>query len=77
MENARVWQYLKDHGITQAEAAEATGYTPMHMNAILCGRAEFTDKARVRFVRAYPETAVFLLPEAVAKTTDSNGNGQG
>jgi plasmid maintenance system antidote protein VapI len=63
MQHTALWQWLKDNGITQAEAAEATGYARSHISAILNGHYHLTPAVKLAFAKAYPETAMFLLPE--------------
>lgn len=63
MDNAQLYQWLKDEGITLKEAAATTGYAYQYLVGLVNGSQPMTDAARLRFVRAYPETAVFLIPE--------------
>ena len=75
MENAQLWQWLKDQGITQEKAARETGYTVNYLNAVLLGRQPLTPAARFRFVETYPETAAFLLPSPVVSSLTANTPG--
>lgn len=69
MSRSQLWQYLKDNGITQEEAAERLGYNLNYLNGVLVGRRALTDGVRFRFVECYPETAVFLLPHLQDQTS--------
>lgn len=70
MSRAQLRQYFKDNGITLREIAETTGYAYSYTSDLLNGHTPLTDSARFRFVRLYPETAVFLLPELVPVNQD-------
>ena len=63
MSAAQLYQYFKDEGITPMEVAKKTGYQYNYIIAILNGRRELSDSARLRICRAYPNTAHFLVPE--------------
>ena len=68
MSAAQLFQYLKDNGIPIEEAAEKTNYAPLYVTYFVRGYIPLNDKIRFRFIRAYPETAAFLL-------STSPGNG--
>ena len=68
MANAQLFQWLKENGITQEEAARATGYTLNYLNAVLKGRYPLTPAVTLAFVQAYPATASFLLPASNEET---------
>lgn len=61
MENSQLRQYLKDSGYTLGQAAAKVGFTYVYMAEILNGTKPLTDSARFKIVRAFPDTAVFLL----------------
>lgn len=65
MANAQLYQYFKDGGHTLSEVAHKTRYEYTYIVALLNGTKPLTDAARLRFVEAFPETARFLLPQAV------------
>lgn len=67
-----LWQYLKDNGITQEEAARATGYTLNYINSVLNGRAPLNAAVREAFMLVYPDTAAFLLPRPIVESLTSN-----
>lgn len=73
MKNIQLRQWLKDNGVTQEEAARATGYTVNYVNAVVNGRYPLSGDAILKFVEVYPATAVFLLPQPVVKSLMSNG----
>ena len=62
MARSQLWQYLKDNGITQEQAARALGYTTNYTSGVLVGRHRLTRAVKMAFLEVYPETAVFLLP---------------
>ena len=62
MARAQLWQYLKDAGITQEQAARRLGYTLNYLNSVLTGRKPLTPAVKMRFIEEFPETAEFLLP---------------
>lgn len=68
---AQLWQYLKDNGITQAEAAHKMGYTVNYLNNILNGNMPLTRSAKMAFIQTYPKTAAFLLPQLTCPTQES------
>ena len=72
MENAQLWQYLKDNGISQEEAARKIGYTLNYLNSVLKGRAPLNASVKEAFMLAYPETAAFLLPATVVESLTAN-----
>ena len=61
MENAQLRQHLKDSGYTIGQAASKVGFTYTYMAELLNGTVPLTDSARFKIVRAFPETAIFLL----------------
>lgn len=62
MSRSQLWQYLKDNGVKQQEAACAVGYSLNYVNSILTGRLPLTPAVQFRFMAAYPDTATFLMP---------------
>ena len=72
-DRAALWQWLKDAGITQEEAARACGYTVNYVNAVLNGREELTPGFRLRVMAVFPATAQFLLPAEVVAELGSAG----
>jgi len=69
MSRSQLWQYLKDNGITQEQAARQLGYTLNYVSGVLTGRKPLTDAVKFRFVEVYPETAAFLLPHLVQEAS--------
>ena len=61
MYRIKLWNWLRDNGIAQEQAARATGLTHAYVNSILKGRMPFTDSVRLKFIETYPQTATFLL----------------
>ena len=61
-------------GLTVGEIAQRTGYHYPYACELLNGTQPFSDSARLRFARAFPETASILLPDLAQIT--SNGNGE-
>lgn len=61
MARSQLWQWLKDNGISQEQAARSVGFTVNYVNSMLRGHAPLSDSARLRFIEAYPETVAFLL----------------
>jgi plasmid maintenance system antidote protein VapI len=59
---SQLWQYLKDNGVKQQDAACAVGYSLNYVNSLLTGRLPLTPAVQFRFMAAYPETAAFLMP---------------
>lgn len=59
--NAQLWQFFKDGGITVEDIAEKTGYTLVYIVNLMQGRAPVGDRAKFRIVKAFPDTAAFLL----------------
>lgn len=72
MVRIQLWQWLKDKGITQEQAAHAMGYTLNYTNAVLTGREPLTRAIKMAFIETFPETANFLLPAPIAKTVASH-----
>ena len=70
--HAQLWQWLKDNGITQEEAARATGYTVNYLSSVLRGVVPLTGNVIIRIANVYPETALFLLPDRVVKSLMPN-----
>ena len=66
--HSQLWQWLKDQGISQEEAARATGYTVNYINAVLRGVHPLNGNVILKFAEKYPESAHFLLPDRVVKT---------
>jgi transcriptional regulator with XRE-family HTH domain len=66
--HAQLWQWLKDQGITQEEAARATGYTVNYLSSVLRGAVPLTGNVIIRIANVYPETSRFLLPDRVVKS---------
>lgn len=62
MINEQLYSYLKSQGYSLGDIAEKTGYNYSHVGEILNGTTPFTDAARFRFIKAYPETVAFLMP---------------
>ena len=62
MARSQLWQFLKDRGITQEQAAHALGYTTNYTSGVLTGRHRLTRAVKMAFLETYPETAAFLLP---------------
>ena len=50
-------------GLTVGEIAQRTGYHYPYACELLNGTQPFSDSARLRFARAFPETASILLPD--------------
>ena len=71
MANAQLYQFFKDNGITLKEVAERTEYHYTYVSELLNGLTPLTDSARFRFVTAFPETALFLLPDSVFSAQNS------
>ena len=71
MARAQLWQWLKDQGITQEEAARTLGYTLNYLNSVLTGRKPLSPAVKMRFIEEYPETAAFLLPALNGKKATS------
>ena len=65
--NAQLWQFLKDEGITLDEVSQKTGYSLMYLLNMLKGHEVLNDKAKFRFIQAFPETANFLLEQTAGK----------
>ena len=61
MENAQLWSYFKDHGVTLEDIAEATGYTVRYVLDLLEGRHPLNNRARFAIMEAFPGTAELLL----------------
>jgi hypothetical protein len=60
-QNAQLWQYFKDEGITPKDVAERTGYALAYVYHLIQGFAPLNDKARFRMIQAFPDTADLLL----------------
>lgn len=74
MTRAQLFQYFKDSGITMEEVAEKTGYSTLYLTNIFYGNDRLNDRMRFKILRAYPDTAAFLLP---AQPGDNGGNQEG
>jgi len=61
MANSQLFQFLKDNGYTRREAAAKIGFSYQYLVELLNGTTVMTDSARVKIVRAFPETAEWLL----------------
>ena len=61
MAGTQLYQYFKDRDVTPQEVADATGYTYTYVIELLRGTEPLSDSARFRFLKAYPETTLFLL----------------
>lgn len=61
MENAQLYQYFKDKGMRPAEVAHVLDMHPTYVSQLLHGSMPLTDSARFKIVKAFPETAAFLL----------------
>ena len=70
VENAQLYQFFKDRGVLVKEVAERTGYSYNYVVDLLNGLTPLTDSARFRFMRAFPETAMFLMSPALQKEGD-------
>ena len=67
VENAQLWQMLKDGGITLEDVAEKTGHSLGYLVNVVQGRTPLSDALKFKIARAFPETAAFLLePEVQA-----------
>lgn len=64
----RLWKWLKVRGISQEEAARATGYSLNYIGSVLRGTYPLTGAVTYKFIETYPETAPFLLPDHVVKS---------
>ena len=64
MARAQLYQYFKDKGLTLRDVSERTGYHYTYVSDLVNGSTPLTDSARFRFIKAYPETSLFLLPDA-------------
>ena len=62
-----LYQFFKERNIPTTQVAERTGYAYPYACELLNGTTPLTDSARLRFIRAYPETAPILVPELAAK----------
>ena len=61
VENAQLWSWFKDEGITLEDIAEATGYTVRYVLDLLEGRHPLNNRARFAIIEAFPATADLLL----------------
>lgn len=61
--NAQLWQFFKDEGITLEEISQRTGYALGYLLNLFQGWVHFSDRAKFRMIKAFPETGEFLLQE--------------
>ncbi len=61
MDGIMLGEHLKEHKIALPELAEKTGYNLAYLRQIIRGHAPFTDSARFRIIRTYPELADALM----------------
>ena len=61
MHNAQLYQFLKDSGYTLTQAAAKIGFSYPYLSQLVSGAVPMTDSARLKIVRAFPETAPWLL----------------
>ena len=66
MDNETLWKYLKEKDIGLEDIADKTGYALGYLVNLRLGRVPLSDSARFKFLRAYPETASFLLEKEPA-----------
>ena len=71
MARAQLYQFLKDEGLTVKEVAERTGYNYTYVSELLNGKTPLSASARLRFIEAFPATALFLLPDSVLSAANS------
>lgn len=64
MTQAQLFEFFKDNGIGVEEVAAKTGYAVLYITNLIYGQDRLNDRARFRILKAFPKTAVFLLPEA-------------
>ena len=72
MSQSQLWQFFKDQGISLADIAQKTGYHYTYVSELLTGSTPLTESAKLRFVRAFPATIPFLLPELIAAVGECN-----
>jgi transcriptional regulator with XRE-family HTH domain len=53
-------QYFKEQGITTKEISERTGYSIGYVRNLLNTSNDFNDRARYRFLRAFPDIKPLL-----------------
>ena len=61
VENAQLWQLLKDDGITLEDITERTGHSLGYLVNVVQGRTPLSDALKFKIARAYPQLAAFLL----------------
>lgn len=78
VENAQLWQILKDEGITLEDVAEKTGHSLGYLVNVVQGRTPLSDALKFKVARGFPQVAAFLLngPQQ-APLSQSAGDGGG
>lgn len=66
MKAAQLWMYFKDNGIPLEQVAEQTGYNLAYLLQLMLGYTPISDRAKFRFIKAYPELADALLAKEPA-----------
>lgn len=64
--------YFRTHDISPKDIAERTGYDMTYLYGLLGGSEKMTDAAKFRFIRAFPEVAVFFLSEPSEKSDETS-----
>lgn len=65
MRNAILYQFLKDNGLTQREAAAMLGYHEAHLSRIVRGEREVSNSFLWKFEQVFVEPqSPFYLPDA-------------
>lgn len=76
MANSQLYQLLKASGYTLTQAAAKIGFSYGYLSQIVVGERKLTDSARLKIVRAFPETAAFLLQIELPGVMDVHNNPQ-
>jgi hypothetical protein len=63
-DSERLAAHFKEVGTSVEVVAEKTGYKPGYIRQLFWGLDPLTDSARFKFIKAFPETAAFLLAGA-------------